>query len=401
MRILLINYHCRNKTVYYRPGFFSRELARRGHEVTVLCTSDKNHFGFKEYTEDSVRYVEAPDMLWGKLRTGWDPWNLLNRISYLDDKSYDLVHAFETRPATIHPVIHLLRKAPAPLVIDWIDWWGRGGLIKEHRPLWYRICFSWFETYYEEHFRTIANGTTVISRALGRRAQSLGVPPDSIYWVPNGSSPELFKVCDPVDHRDEYGLPRDAFIIGDSARDVTLGIELVLRAVAVVRKSFPNILFIMTGDMSKELCRQAERAGISGNFRHFGNVRYEELGNVLSCANAFVMPYVDCVANRGRWPGRVATYFSLGRPLVSNSVGEMEFILRDNDVGLVADESPQSFADQIMRLVHDKNLSDRFGLNARKLAEKMTWKSVTDSLETCYSDTVRRWKGLPAPEEKH
>jgi glycosyltransferase involved in cell wall biosynthesis len=392
MRILHINYQCKNKTYYYRPGFFSRELAKRGHDVTVMCTSDAARMGFSEYDTQGVHYVETPDMSFGRLRTGWDPWNLLNRVRFLKNISFDLIHAFETRPATIHPVRSLLKRSPAPLVIDWIDWWGRGGLIKEHRPIWYRIFFAWFETFYEEHFRTMANGTTVISRALGKRAESLGVPADTIHWVPNGAQPDLFRVCDPLENRDKYGLPRNALIIADCARDVTLGVELVFRALAIVRKTHPEVLFVMTGEKSKELCRLALREGVADNFRHLGNVPYEQLGEALSCANVFVMPYIDCVANRGRWPGRLSTYFSLGKPVISNKVGEVGYLLAENDVGLIADESPQSFSEQIMRLIGQPELVRKLGVNARRLAENMTWSSVTDRLALCYSQTIDRWK---------
>jgi len=399
MRILLINYHCRNKTVYYRPGCFSRELAKRGHNVTVMCTSDHARAGFHCSEEDGVRYVETPDLLWGKLRTGWDLWNLVSRIWFLKRETFDLVHAFETRPATIHPVESLLKRAPAPLVIDWIDWWGRGGLIKENRPFWYQILFAWFETFYEEHFRIKADGTTVISRALGKRAESLGVSGNTIYWIPNGTLPDLFRVCEPVKYRDKYGLPRNALIFGESARDVTVGMNLVFKSIAIVRERYPEILFVMTGEKSGEMRRLAEREGVSANFRHLGNVPYEELGDLLSCVNAFVMPYVDCVANRGRSPGRLGTYLSLGRPVISNSVGEVGCLLRENDVGLVADESPEGFSEQIMRMIREPELATRLGQNARRLAEKMTWSSVVDRLDTCYSETMTRWKEKSRKQE--
>jgi hypothetical protein len=166
MKILLTNYHCRAKTTQYRPGFFGRELVKRGHDVTILCTSDTCRIGFDEKVEEGLRYVEMPDLFWGKLRTGWDVWNLLNRSAYLRKQHFDLIHSFETRPATIHPIRSHLKRTPTPLVIDWIDWWGRGGLIKEQRPLWYQWFCGWFETYYEEHFRTMADATSVkIGRA--------------------------------------------------------------------------------------------------------------------------------------------------------------------------------------------------------------------------------------------
>jgi glycosyltransferase involved in cell wall biosynthesis len=391
MKILLINYHCRNKTTHYRPGFFSRALAKRGHDVTVMCTSDSRRWGFDERVEDGVRYVETPDLLSGRLRTGWDPWNLLNRIRLLRPRAFDLVHAFETRPATIHPVLAYLRTHPAPLVIDWVDWWGRGGLIQEHRPAWYPLLCGWFETFYEEHFRIRADGTTVISRALGERARSLGVNPATIHWIPSGAPVDQFPCIDAHRNRRTYGLPEDAFIVADSARDVMLGVDRAFGAVREAARLRPRVFFMMTGDHRDAMTDQARRAGIEDRFRHFGRVRYEELPGLLSCADAFIMPYPDCVANRGRWPGRIGMFLSLGRPVISNPVGEMTWLLQEEQVGLAAGSDRADLAARIVELMDHPELAARLGANARRTAETLSWESVVDRLENCYRKTCEQW----------
>lgn len=390
MKILFINYQPLAKTIHYRPGCFSRELVRRGHEVTVITTSDEARKGITEQDHDGVRYVLMPDALWGRLRTGWDLWNLSHRMFYLRDKSFDLIHAFETRPATIHPVQYLLRKKPTPLVIDWIDWWGRGGLVRENRPAWYPYLFGWVETFYEEHYRTLADGTTVISHALGKRAESLGVDPATIVWIPNGAPVDIFHVLSPKKHRKDYGLPEDAFIIADSALDVLLGMDILMQALRMAVESDPDVFLIMTGKREKELKGLAERNGVEKHFIHLGTLPYTEVPKALSCADAFVMPYPDRIANHGRWPGRIGTYLALSRPVISNPVGEVKRLLEQESVGLLAAEEPEDMARKILQLKHDHNLRREMGSRARMLAEKMTWSSMTDRLELCYQATLQR-----------
>ena len=391
MKILFINYQPLAKTVYYRPGCFSRELVRRGHDVTVVTTSDNSRRGITEYDENGVRYVLMPDALWGRLRTGWDVWNLAHRLFYLRHQSFDLIHAFETRPATIHPVQYLLRKKPTPLVIDWIDWWGRGGLVRENRPAWYPYVFGWVETFYEEHYRTLADGTTVISHALGERAESLGVDPKTIFWIPNGAPVDLFQVLPPKQHRRDYGLPEDAFIIADSALDVLLGMDIPMKALRKVVESHPDVFLLMTGNRQKELRKLAEKIGVGEHFIHLGSLPYTEVPKALSCADVFVMSYPDRIANRGRWPGRIGTFLAMGRPVISNPVGEVKMLLEQEAVGLLAAEDPEDMARKIVQLKDDSNLRLEMGARARALAEKMTWSSMTDRLETCYEATVRRF----------
>ena len=45
-----------------------------------------------------------------------------------------------------------------PLITDWNDWFGRGGIITVLRPKWYRILFANVETYYEEAYRKKVRG---------------------------------------------------------------------------------------------------------------------------------------------------------------------------------------------------------------------------------------------------
>ena len=108
--------------------------------------------------------------------------------------------------------------------------------------------------------------------------------------------------------------------------------------------------------------------------------------------NVFTVPYVDIVANHGRWPGRVGNYLPLGRPIVSNPVGEMKWLISQNDLGLLADEDPDDFAEKILSLLADRSLAERLGNNARKTAvEKLTWLRMTDELERCYMESCARF----------
>jgi hypothetical protein len=171
----------------------AKHLVQRGHKVSLIVTADHRKFGTGESTWDGVHIIETPDLLWGQLRSGWDLWNLVNRVIYLsqDKDPYDLVHCFETRLATIYPALLYCRQHKLPLLTDWNDWWGRGGLVDEVRPRWYRFLFGGVETYYEGAFRKQGSGVTLISSALARCAAGLGMPSKHICHLPGGTAPSL------------------------------------------------------------------------------------------------------------------------------------------------------------------------------------------------------------------
>lgn len=390
MRILLHSYHRRSKADF-RATPLARCLAERGHNVTVMCIADHGRLGIRDHREDGVRFVEVPDLFTGKLRSSWDPWDALHRAVCLVRERFDVVHLFETRPAVIHPSQLNLWLSNAVLVTDWSDWWGRGGLIEHQRPAWYRKLFGGFETYYEERFRCGAQATTVISHALKHRAMGLGIPEETITWIPNGVSVQGVQVVPPQTHRARFGLPLDAFILCDSAHDVTMGIELTFRTVARLVAHRRRVLFMMTGRGQRDLEALAARHGVAAHFRHFGFVPQADLSELLSCADVYAIPYIDNLANRGRWPGRVGNYLPLGRPIVSNPVGEMTGLVRGHGVGVLVDETPQAMAEAIQRLMDDPAEAHTLGQRARRLAEnELTWARMTDRLEHAYAGALAR-----------
>src|SRR5438067_1576152 len=127
MNILFINHNvARSGGTFFRAFHLGHQLAARGHSVTLLTTSADSRLRFRETTDRGVRLVESPDLLTGRGRTGWDPWDALRRAVWARHARWDLVHAFDCRPTVVGPGLSL-RARGIPLAIDWADWWGRGG----------------------------------------------------------------------------------------------------------------------------------------------------------------------------------------------------------------------------------------------------------------------------------
>ena len=103
-RILMISHHRLFKS-WLRPGILARGLVENGHQVTMMVVAQNARFRFKRSHIDGIDVIEAPDLTSGRMRSGWDPISVLRRIRCVRrlDVDYDLIHLFETRPATIYP----------------------------------------------------------------------------------------------------------------------------------------------------------------------------------------------------------------------------------------------------------------------------------------------------------
>ncbi len=385
MKYLYVTHHTQTRS-FSRIGNLAKRVAFRGNDVTVLCISDTARFGMKESFADGVRYIEMPDLLPGRLRTGWCPWNALNRWLWLRKNfAFDLVHIFETRPSTIHPLQLILRKKKIPLVIDWIDWWGRGGIITTNRPKWYQLLFGGFETFYEEHFRTMADATTVICTALGHRAEGLGVHPDSIFKVPIGADTESIPFVSPQEHRAKLGFLPEEKIALFSAMDAVMDVDLVFDAAKKAKASCPKFKLVMTGNGAESLKQLAQKKGIEDFFVHLGRLPQDDFVKALTCADLFLLPFADKIYNRGRWPCKIGDYLAAGRPVVSNPVGEVREIMQKHNVGVLTKFEPEAFAAGILQLLENPEEAKAMGESARNVAETdLAWSGMLDELERAY-----------------
>ncbi len=387
LNILMVTHHRRYRTTG-RSQIIARHLVERGHKVTLMVTADERKFGTVESQWDGVRIIEAPDLLWGKLRSGWDPWALLNRMTCLgkEKPDYDLVHCFETRPTTIHPALVYAKKHNLPLLSDWNDWFGRGGIIEVLRPRWYQFLFGGFETYYEETFHPICDGTTAISTALVARGEALGIPSDRLCYLPGGTIPEAHVNRSKAECRSRFGLPLDIPMLGFASADSHLDMDLVLASLALVARKFPTIKLILTGHVHPSVLKLAAAYGVEANLLQTGYVPRDDLPWWLGCADVFLLPFPETVYNVGRWPNKVGLYMSLERPVVTNPHGDIKALIENHRVGLAAEVTAEDFAGKIITLIEKPEIACQLGRNGRKAAETTyNWKSLVVTLEEFYT----------------
>ena len=383
LNIVMISHH-HNPA---RPRPIAQHLVSFGHKVTIMQVAERRKFGIVESKWKGVKIVETPDLLWGRLRTGWDIWNTLNRIFYIfqDNDPFDILHCFETRPATIYPALFFLRKHNVPFITDWNDWWGRGGLIEVGRPKWYRYLFGGIETYYEEHFRSSADGLTVISTALAERAVKLGVQQKSICYLPGGTTPKEIEARSKNECRNQVGLPTSDPILGYMGTFHYLDIEIVLEALAVVSKKFPSVKLILTGNVGKKVLELSSHFQVENNVYQTGFLPKDELPLYLGCCDVFLLPFANEIYNIGRWPNKIGLYMCLERPTVTNPVGDIATLFEQYNIGLLAKWDPDDFAKKIITLIEQPELADRLGKSARELAiTDYDWDILVKKLESFY-----------------
>ncbi len=375
---------------YFRAFNFARHLVLRGHEVTVVTISSGARFKFREYVQDGVAVVESPDLLWGRGRSGWDPWDTLMRIEFLRKRHFDLIHGFDSRPVVILPALQLRRKRAVPLVLDWADWWGHGGTQAE-RPGRAKFLYSKIETFFEDRFRVRADRTTVASRLLFDRAASLGVKPGTIQLLPGGADPARISFHPDPDIRPRFGLGKDDFVVGYMGAASLGDAHLLFNAVRRLRVELPNARLLAIGPTIAG-SRLPFGAQVPTDLRKAVAITpflaVSELPAVLSACDVLVLPLRATLANRARWPSRIGDYLAVGLPIVATRVSDAQDLFA-SDIGILTSDSPADLASGLLSVARNPERAKIFGQNARRLAQgEMSWETLTARLDHVYRSAI-------------
>ncbi|MCC6795119.1 MAG: glycosyltransferase family 4 protein [Candidatus Hydrogenedentes bacterium] len=391
LRILLVSNHRRFK-INFRAFPWAYELAARGHDVDVMCHADTERWRTHIEHVNGFRIIESPDMLVGALRQGWDPICAWRRRALLfrENKQYDIIHCLDTRLAVVLPALAYARKKQIPIVSDWIDWWGRGGLIKERRPLWYQWLFAPIEVHFEEAYRNKLDGLTTISHALMERGIKLGIERKRCLVIPGGANIRAFAEVPPKsESRSMLGIPEDVPVVCFSGLDVLIDLPLAVQAFELLLKRDPRTIMLLAGPAEHDVSGMVSCESVMANVKALGPVPYKQLPKYLAAADLFLMPYSNKVSNVGRWPNKIGDYMCVGRPTISNPVGEVKWLFERYDIGALADPTPQAMADAAVAYLDDPERASRAGEVARETAYTVfAWDKLIVNLERYYFDLL-------------
>lgn len=394
IRVLMLNHNVRGRSTYFRAMGLGRVLAKRGHQVWLMTISPRARLRVRTCRVDGVNLVETPDLLVGSLRTGWDPWDTLVRCWFgLRHGPWDIVHAFDNRPAVILPALVISRAQRAVFCSDWADWWaGPGGVIQATRPWAVRTCFGWVESFFEEHFRDKACLVTVTSKALRERALALGLDGERVHYLPSGADPERIVPVDVEEARRRVGLPAERPVV-EYMGFVQYDIGLALEAFVHLRKARPDVLFLLVGPLSRKVKRLVRELGLElgRDVVVTGPQPVASLSWWLGAADVLLLPYQNRQYNIGRGPIKLGDYLASGRPLVTNPVGDVGELLERHPFGLAASEDPQDFAAKIGYLLDAPHMRQSMGQLARSLAEgPLSWDACGQRLAGLYQELLKR-----------
>jgi glycosyltransferase involved in cell wall biosynthesis len=395
MRILFVNHNVAwTGGTFFRAFHLGQHLARSGHSVTLFTISAKRKFGYKREICQGVEIIHFPDWFLGVGRSGWDPWDTMNRIIYLIGQAWDIVHAWDCRPAVIFPALFARCQAnkktntKTKLVIDWCDWFGRGGTQDERPYKWINYFFGSIETYFEEAFRTKADGTTVISRTLFKKAIRLGVKHNTIIILPQGCDLDENILDNRFVTRTRLGINSSIPLLLYTGTLMPADADLLFASLRLIFMQRKDLRMVITGKNTVSIPRDLRS---SSQLTIAGFVSKDSLRDYMSACDALFMPMADNLSNRARWPSRVNPFLAAGRTVILSSIGDLSEILLKANAGLIVNSRPYEIAAAILDLFTNPHRLVEYEQRALQVAKgQLNWKNIATQLETFYKKLIER-----------
>jgi len=185
--------------------------------------------------------------------------------------------------------------------------------------------------------------------------------------------------------RTRLGLPRDRTVLLTVRNlEARMGLDALLRAVAILRLRVPEVLLVIGGDGSRRAELEALTAslGLERHARFVGWVPEEALADHYRAADVFVLPTRELEGF-----GLVTIEaLACGTPVLGTPVGATPELLAPLDPGLLfRDATPEAMADGLEQFLagkgRDPAAAGRLRQACRRHAEKYDWARVLDALE--------------------
>ena len=174
------------------------------------------------------------------------------------------------------------------------------------------------------------------------------------------------------------------------------GLEVVLKGMEIIKKSFPTALFVLVGGPQRyenQLKSLAEKLDVCDVVEFVGWVPDSDLLAFMNASDIGVVPHNSNDHTENTVPHKLFQYMTLGKPVVSSSCRPLQRIVQETDSGLVFDASdPQSFAKEAIMLCKNKELRDQLGKNGRvaTVHGDWNWEYQARTLPTLYNRLIEK-----------
>ncbi len=387
----------------------SRELARLGHDVTILDRKYSQNEPVAEYV-DGVRIVRlhAPrfDFIVAKRPAGLNGYlslvcQVLNQLvfiiwinSYLKKvKDLDIVHMHISLGALALAMLN--RRIRSKLLFTSHS----NRVTKKPTSFWDRVTLlplDWLVKWGK------VKGITVPAASIREKIiEKTGANPERVTVIPYGQDTASFRPdVEVIGVRRKYGIEQYSVIlcVGRIAPDK--GIEYLVRAadILVNRSGCTGILFLLVGptggfvragaiSYASRIAGLIKELGLQNHVKLAGLVPLDDLRRLYAACEMFVLPSLT-----EGLPNAVTEAMACGKPVIASGVGGIPDQIEDGHSGfIVAPGRERELAEKIKYLLDNPAVAKKMGAYGREIVlNKFATSIIAERFLMVYGNEVKK-----------
>lgn len=339
----------------------ARRLAARGHDVTLLCSTDGRPGRSIEAGVHVVREKRHLTLFRAPVCT------LTRRLPYTSD----VIQVAATYPFTTPAVLRRASRLGIPAVLDFhFEPHLESAMGKLAAQAYRRVGPPSYQ---------LADAVAVRSLSYADRSPSLAaIPRDRLHVVPNGFDPERFKPTGP--------LRRGDYLLFVGRLVPYKGLEVLLRALAKSRVDAP-LLIVGDGPLRQSLHQLARQLGVDAHF--LGHVPDADLPALYRGARLTLLPSVN---QQEAFGIALIESMACGTPVLASALPGVREVAEVG--GLTAPPGDvDALASQLKAALEPGRLLRGPAL-AAKVGRLYSWDAVTDRLLEVYAGVLARRRAV-------
>jgi len=351
-------------------------LTGAGHEVHLACSSRKNRpendiFGKaiihrKKIT--SFIYKSSVGCL--KFPFYFNFWRKFITDLFLKE-NFDVIHIHDLPLSRIG--VEIKKKYNIRLVVDLHENWPALLKTATHTQTFMGKLLSsnrqWID--YERKMLPYADKVITIIDEARDRVADLGIDPEKICIVSNTINFENLSI-------NEKPKKTDSFVIFyGGAVNRHRGLQIVMNAIKINSENNIDTSLWIVGDGSfrKSLENLSDSLDIRSHIRFFGHKPFNEMLEILSEADAAIIPHVRTENNDASSPNKLYQYMYLDKPIIASDCLSLKRIINETKTGFIYQHnSAVELAKLLEKLQKNRSLLDELkGNGQRAVMDKYNW----------------------------
>jgi len=377
----------------------SKELVKRGHQVTVLTVDQRNGNNFLVDTKrnPSASALRAKIAMPNKYEIidgiRVKRFRTLFQVSYFSfppklfttllQEDFDVVHIHRYFSLLSYPAMLMSKLRGKPVVFT-----PHSATIRERKNMLMMSIKKVFDCTWGQSLVKSPDILVALTQDNVKDYLELGAEPGKIRVIPNGISLEKFKYLpNSSKFKEKYGITGEVVLfVGRLVK--YKGVQYLLQIAPKILEKAPKTMLIIVGPdfgYKNQLLKLVKTLGLQRSVVFTGAISDYELLEAYSAADVFAFPSIH------EGFGLVLLdAMGFKRPIVTWRTSAMQYVVADGVSGILVNPwNLADFAESIIILLSNKRLATDMGENGRKIVEaRFEWKVVIDALEAMYEELI-------------